>query len=76
MKENPNHKRENKIILFFDEINTNPNVSGILKEVLIDKVLEGNPLPPNVVPIAAANPYKLRKKHVDTLTRGLKIEGL
>ena len=62
MKEHEEQRREQKIILFFDEINTNPNVSGILKEVLIDRVLEGEPLPSNVVPIAAANPYKLRKK--------------
>lgn len=32
---------EEKIILFFDEINTNSNVSGILKEVLIDRTLMG-----------------------------------
>lgn len=75
-KEQELQSEAQKIILFFDEINTNSNVSGILKEVLIDRTLLGEPLPPNVVPIAAANPYKLRKKDADSLTRGLKIEGL
>ncbi len=65
-----------KVVLFFDEINTNPNVAGILKEILIDRTLLGEPLPNHVVPIAAANPYKLRKRETDSLTRGLKIEGL
>lgn len=50
------------MILFFDEINTNPNVSGILKELLVDRKLLGRNLPGNVVPIGAANPYKLRKQ--------------
>lgn len=67
---------QHKVILFFDEINTNPNVSGILKEVLIDRTLMGEPLPSHVVPIACANPYKLRKRETDSLTKGLKIEGL
>ena len=30
----------------------------------------------NVVPIGAANPYKLRKSKNDNFTQGLKIEGL
>ena len=47
--------------MFFDEVNTNKNITGILKEVLMDRRLKGKPLPPNIVPIAAANPYKLRK---------------
>ncbi len=50
------------MILFFDEINTNPNVSGMITEVLIDRRLLGEPLPQHVVPIAAANPYKLKAK--------------
>lgn len=33
--EDTNHKK--KIILFFDEINTNKNISGLLKEILIDR---------------------------------------
>ena len=65
-----------KLILFFDEINTNPNVGGILKEILVDRKMLGRPLPSHVVPIGAANPYKLRKNKNDHFTQGLKIEGL
>ena len=31
--------------MFFDEINTNTNINGILKEILIDRYLQGKPLP-------------------------------
>lgn len=31
------NSQEAKVILFFDEINTNVNVSGLLKEILIDR---------------------------------------
>ncbi len=65
-----------KLILFFDEINTNPNVAGILKEILVDRKMLGVPLPSSVVPIGAANPYKLRKNKNDHFTQGLKIQGL
>lgn len=51
---------EAKLILFFDEINTNQNVDGILKEILIDRKLNGNKLPHLILPIAAANPYKFK----------------
>ena len=71
-----NRTEKKKIILFFDEINTNPNIDGILKEVLVDRRVLGEPLPDFVVPIAAANPHKLRKGKTDSLTKGLKIEGL
>ncbi len=59
-----------------DEINTNDNVNGILKEVLIDRRLLGRPLPEYVVPVAAGNPYKLRKEKGDALTKGLKFDDL
>ncbi len=51
---------KSRIILFFDEINTNQNVGGILKELLVDKKLNGIPLPKEFVTIAACNPYKLK----------------
>ncbi len=51
-------------------------MGGVLKEVLIDRKVQGYSLPSYVIPIAAANPYKLRKKETDSLTKGLKIEGL
>ena len=48
-----------KTIVFFDEINTNDSVDGLLKEVVIDRTLFGRPIPSQVVPVAACNPYKL-----------------
>ena len=57
-------------------MNTNPNIDGILKEILVDRRLMGDPLPDFVVPVAAANPFKLRKGKTDALTKGLKIQGL
>lgn len=36
----------------------------------------GEPLPDFVVPIAASNPYKLRRGKIDALTKGLKIKGI
>jgi hypothetical protein len=44
-----------------DEINTNEAIGGLLKEILIDRRLEGEPLHPNLVPIAACNPYQLKE---------------
>lgn len=29
------------VVLFFDEINTNENVEGLLKEIVIDRMLDG-----------------------------------
>ena len=46
--------------MFFDEINTNENVSGLLKEILIDRHLKGKQLPENIRLVAACNPYKLK----------------
>ena len=48
------------MILFFDEINTNKNISGLLKEILIDKKFLGEKYHKNIIPIAACNPYKLK----------------
>lgn len=45
-----------------DEINTNKNIEGVLKEVLIDHKLEGEILPKNFVVLAAANPYIFKSK--------------
>ena len=67
--------REAPLILFFDEINTNSNVSGILTEIIMEHSLDGELLPRYVHPVAAANPYKLRKKE-GGLTQGLKLTEL
>ncbi|EPY16341.1 hypothetical protein STCU_11381 [Strigomonas culicis] len=52
----PNHAKL-KLCLFLDEMNTTPFM-GLMKEILVNRCLNGVPLPPNVVPIAAVNPYR------------------
>jgi E3 ubiquitin-protein ligase RNF213 len=47
-------------MLFFDEINTNENIAGLLKEILVDHRMEGSVLSKYLVPVAACNPYKLK----------------
>ena len=77
-------KRENfhedevkkNVILFLDEINTNENINGILKEILIEKKIKGRDLPSNFIPIAAANPYKFKNENdQEDNTDSLKIRG-
>lgn len=65
------------MVLFFDEINTNDNVSGILKEIVIDRKIIGEELGEEIVPIAACNPYKYKGFYkTDTLGIDAKeIEG-
>ena len=72
-------KREYKnkrIVLFFDEINTNKNVSGVLKEILVDRHLFGDELGENIIPIAACNPYKFKAENEKRFTSGLKHEKM
>lgn len=49
------------MILFLDEANTNENINGLLKEILVDKKVNGIPLNSNIRPISACNPYKILK---------------
>jgi hypothetical protein len=60
-----------KVIIFFDEINTNQNISGLLKEIFIDRCVLGEPLMENIALISACNPYKLRDKELSQQTSGL-----
>ena len=48
-----------KLWIFFDEFNTTENL-GIICEVLTGRTLLGNPIPKNIVLLAACNPYKRR----------------
>ena len=48
-----------KFIMFLDEINTNYHISGLLKEIIIDQHLLGDPLPSNISIVCACNPYKV-----------------
>ena len=44
-------------VLFFDEANTTEAV-GLIKEIMCDRRLNGEPLPENIKFIAACNPYR------------------
>ena len=71
-----NSDENSKIILFLDEINTNQNINGVLKELFIDKKIKGEPLPKNFEIIAAANPYKFKsKEEMKDNQDSLKIAG-
>ena len=48
-----------RLVLFLDEVNT-CNAMALFKEVVIDRCLDGRPLPDNVALVAACNPYRLR----------------
>lgn len=61
------------VVIFFDEINTSSCV-GIMKELLIDRTLNGDDIPSNVFLVAACNPYRDTKQpHLETeqWTRGV-----
>jgi hypothetical protein len=45
-------------MIFFDEFNTNSNISGLFKEILIDRKIMGTEIDSRIVIIAACNPYQ------------------
>eukprot|EP00347_Sterkiella_histriomuscorum_P007764 403347649 len=55
-----NIKQNRRVILFFDEVNTNFNVCGLLKEIMVDRSLEGEKIKDHISIVAACNPYKLK----------------
>ena len=61
MKRVSNKKEKRKVIIFFDEINTNSNISGLLKEIFVDRHILGDLLEDNISIVSACNPFKLRK---------------
>ena len=44
-------------VLFFDEANTTEAI-GLIKEIMCDRRLNGEPLPEDIKFIAACNPYR------------------
>jgi hypothetical protein len=60
-----------KVIVFLDEINTNSNISGLLKEIFIDRFVQGEALLDNIALVSACNPYKKRDKEISQQTSGL-----
>lgn len=55
-----------KVIIFFDEINTTYCVNGILKEIIIDRHLNGKKISDNIIFIAACNPYEYKKYMIES----------
>ena len=45
------------VVIFLDEINTS-SCMGLFKELLVDRSLDGEPIPSNVFVIAACNPHR------------------
>ena len=61
-------------VLFFDEANTNHSI-GLIKEILCDRRVNGNPIPGNIRLqfVAACNPYRRRSEEMlnKLMTAGL-----
>ena len=53
--------KKKKIWVFFDEINTCKSM-GLISELMCKHTYQGNPIPQNIVFIAACNPYRHREK--------------
>ncbi|KAL4476134.1 hypothetical protein ABPG74_009867 [Tetrahymena malaccensis] len=70
LKDTPNKKT----VLFFDEVNTNKLVCGLFKEIIVDRHLKGRKLHPNIIPIAALNPYKLKSEEQQKIIQ-IQIHG-
>ncbi|XP_065828093.1 uncharacterized protein [Oscarella lobularis] len=45
------------VVVFFDEINTS-SCMGLFKEILVDRTMEGEPIPDNLFVVAACNPHR------------------
>jgi hypothetical protein len=58
------------LIFFFDEVNTAP-CQWFIKELLVDRFLDGERIPPHVKFICAVNPYRKLNKSVEDRLRGL-----
>lgn len=67
--------RKKKVIIFFDEINTNTNISGLLKEIFVDRHILGEKLEDNIAIVAACNPFKKRKAEQSQLTEGYNLKN-
>ncbi|XP_064403130.1 E3 ubiquitin-protein ligase RNF213-like isoform X2 [Halichondria panicea] len=59
-------------VVFFDEANTTDSI-GLIKEIMCDRRINGQPLSNNLKFIAACNPYK---KHSKEMIRKLEVAGL
>ena len=48
--------QQSELVVFFDEVNTS-NTLGLFKEILMDRMLDGEELPENIFFISAINPF-------------------
>ena len=65
-KEMEKKLKEEKIWVFFDELNT-CNSMGLLSEIMCKRTMLGKPLPENLVFLGAANPYlKMTKQMINS----------
>jgi hypothetical protein len=60
-----------QLLFFFDEVNTAP-CQWFIKELLVDRYLEGQQIPDYVKFICAVNPHRALNKQVQEQLRGLK----
>ncbi len=51
--------QDRRVVAFLDEVNTT-NSMGLFKELVCDRSMNGEPLPDNLLIVAACNPYRLR----------------
>lgn len=66
------HRRA-EICIFFDEFNTTPFM-GLLKEIILDRSLDGEKLPEALIPIAACNPFR-EKQHRSLISKRAEEQG-
>ena len=64
------NKNEEKIWVFFDEINTS-TCMGLIAEIMCNKTMRGELLPKSIIYIAACNPYKRKSKDATNKSYGL-----
>ena len=54
---------DKKIWVFFDEFNTTASI-GLIKEILCERTMLGEPLPDNMVFLGACNPWRLKTQQI------------
>jgi hypothetical protein len=69
----PDRRIKRKVIIFFDEINTNTNIAGLMKEVFVDRHIQGERIESNICLVAACNPTKFRKVEQSNLSTGIQV---
>jgi hypothetical protein len=56
--DNKAEPKDMNVIVFFDEVNTSELVSGVFKEIMIDRHILGTRISDSIRFIGAINPYK------------------